>query len=91
MVHDQRSGLLSVGRVVFTREEAEQELGVGRGAFVVALHSTSCISRFREGVMKQFFYDRSILPRCCTMHYRFPNASELASRARPLAESRPMV
>jgi predicted transcriptional regulator of viral defense system len=43
MVHDQRSalstyiaGLLSVGRVVFTSDEAEQTLGVGRGAFLDA-------------------------------------------------------
>lgn len=43
MVHDQRSalssyvsGLLSTGRTVFTAEEAEQALGVGRGAFLDA-------------------------------------------------------
>ena len=43
MVHDRRSalssyvsGLLSVGRAVFTAEEAEQALGVGRGAFLDA-------------------------------------------------------
>lgn len=43
MVHDQRSalssyvsGLLSTGRTVFTAEEAEQTLGVGRGAFLDA-------------------------------------------------------
>ena len=43
MIHDQRSalsgyvsGLLSAGRTVFTAEEAEQVLGVGRGAFLDA-------------------------------------------------------
>jgi predicted transcriptional regulator of viral defense system len=43
MVHDQRSalssyvsGLLSTGRTVFTAEEAEATLGVGRGAFLDA-------------------------------------------------------
>ncbi|RJF89368.1 hypothetical protein D3874_22310 [Oleomonas cavernae] len=43
MVYDQRSalsahiaGLLSAGRVVFTSKEAEQVLGVGRGAFLDA-------------------------------------------------------
>jgi len=43
MVYDQRSalsgyvsGLLSAGRTVFTAEEAEQALGVGRGAFLDA-------------------------------------------------------
>ena len=43
MVHDRRSalssyvsGLLSAGRTVFTAEEAEQALGVGRGAFLDA-------------------------------------------------------
>ncbi len=43
MVHDQRSalsgyvsGLLAAGRTVFTAEEAEQALGVGRGAFLDA-------------------------------------------------------
>ncbi len=43
MVHDRRSalssyvsGLLSEGRTVFTAEEAEQVLGVGRGAFLDA-------------------------------------------------------
>lgn len=43
MFHDQRSalsgyvsGLLSAGRMVFTAEEAEQALGVGRGAFLDA-------------------------------------------------------
>jgi len=43
MVHVQRStlsthlsGLLSAGRVVFTRDEAEQALGVGRGALLDA-------------------------------------------------------
>lgn len=43
MVHDQRSALssyvsslLSTGRTVFTAEEAEEELGVGRGAFLDA-------------------------------------------------------
>ena len=43
MVHDQRSALsgyvsslLSAGRTVFTAEEAEQGLGVGRGAFLDA-------------------------------------------------------
>ena len=43
MVHDQRSalsgyvsGLLSAGRTVFTTEEAEQALGVGRGPFLDA-------------------------------------------------------
>lgn len=43
MVHDQRSalssyvsGLLSMGRTVFTAEEAEQALEVGRGAFLDA-------------------------------------------------------
>jgi len=43
MVHDQRSalssyisGLLSTGRTVFTAEDAEQALGVGRGAFLDA-------------------------------------------------------
>lgn len=43
MVHDQRSalssyvsGLLSTGRTVFTAEEAEAALGVGRGAFLDA-------------------------------------------------------
>ena len=43
MLHDQRSalssyvsGLLSVGRTVFTAEEAEQALGVGHGAFLDA-------------------------------------------------------
>jgi len=41
MVHDQRSALssyvsslLSIGRTIFTAEEAEQSLGVGRGAFL---------------------------------------------------------
>lgn len=41
MVHDQRSALsgyvsslLSMGRTIFTAEEAEQSLGVGRGAFL---------------------------------------------------------
>jgi predicted transcriptional regulator of viral defense system len=43
MVHDQRSALssyvstlLSMGRTVFTAEEAEEALGVGRGAFLDA-------------------------------------------------------
>lgn len=43
MIHDQRSalsayiaGLLSTGRVVFTSKEAEQALGIGRGAFLDA-------------------------------------------------------
>lgn len=43
MVHDQRSALsryvsrlLSLGRTVFTAEEAEEALGVGRGAFLDA-------------------------------------------------------
>ena len=43
MIHDRRSalskyvnGLLSAGRTVFTAEEAEQELGIGRGAFLDA-------------------------------------------------------
>ena len=43
MVHDRRSGLssyvsglLSAGRTVFTAEEAERALGVGRGAFLDA-------------------------------------------------------
>ena len=43
MVHDRRSalssyvsGLLSTGRTVFTAEEAERALGVGRGAFLDA-------------------------------------------------------
>ena len=43
MVHDRRSGLssyisglLSAGRTVFTAKEAEQALGVGRGAFLDA-------------------------------------------------------
>ena len=43
MVHDQRlalstqiAGLLSTGRVVFTSTEAEQALGIGRGAFLDA-------------------------------------------------------
>ena len=43
MVHDRRSGLsryvsglLSAGRTVFTAEEAQQALGVGRGAFLDA-------------------------------------------------------
>lgn len=43
MIHDQRSGLasyvnglLSAGRTVFTAQEAEQALGVGRGAFLDA-------------------------------------------------------
>ena len=43
MIHDRRSGLsryvsglLSAGRTVFTAEEAEQALGVGRGAFLDA-------------------------------------------------------
>ena len=43
MMHDQRSalsthlaGLLSAGRVVFTSTEAEQALGIGRGAFLDA-------------------------------------------------------
>ncbi len=43
MIHDRRSalsgyvsGLLSAGRTVFTAEEAEQVLGVGRGAFLDA-------------------------------------------------------
>jgi len=43
MVHDRRSalssyiiGLLSAGRTVFTADEAEQALGVGRGAFLDA-------------------------------------------------------
>ena len=43
MVHDQRpalssyvSSLLSMGRTVFTAEEAEEALGVGRGAFLDA-------------------------------------------------------
>ena len=43
MLHDKRSalsgyvsGLLSAGRTVFTAEEAEQALGVGRGAFLDA-------------------------------------------------------
>lgn len=43
MLHDRRSalsnyvsGLLSTGRTVFTAEEAEQALGVGRGAFLDA-------------------------------------------------------
>ena len=43
MLHDRRSalsgyvsGLLSAGRTVFTAEEAEQALGVGRGAFLDA-------------------------------------------------------
>lgn len=41
MIHDQRSALssyvsslLSMGRTIFTAEEAEQSLGVGRGAFL---------------------------------------------------------
>ena len=43
MIHDRRSalagyvsGLLSTGRTVFTAEEAEEALGVGRGAFLDA-------------------------------------------------------
>ena len=43
MVHDRRSalssyvsGLLSAGRAVFTAEEAEEALGVGRGPFLDA-------------------------------------------------------
>lgn len=43
MVHDQRSalssyvsGLLSAGRIVFEREEAEKKLGIGQGAFLDA-------------------------------------------------------
>ena len=43
MVHDQRSalssyvsGLLSAGRVVFSREEAQAALGIGQGAFLDA-------------------------------------------------------
>lgn len=43
MVHDQRSalsthiaGLLSAGRIIFTSDDAEQALGIGRGAFLDA-------------------------------------------------------
>lgn len=59
MLHDQRSalsgyvsGLLSVGRTVFTAEEAEQALGVGRGAFLDAaerLQSRKALLNPRQG------------------------------------------
>lgn len=59
MVHDQRSalsahiaGLLSAGRVVFTSEEAEQALGVGRGAFLDAaerLQRRKALLSLRQG------------------------------------------
>lgn len=59
MLHDQRSalsgyvsGLLSAGRTVFTAEEAEQALGVGRGAFLDAaerLQSRKALLNPRQG------------------------------------------
>ena len=59
MVHDQRSALssyvsalLSVGRTVFTAEEAEQALGVGRGAFLDAaerLQRRKALLNLRQG------------------------------------------
>lgn len=59
MVHDQRSALatyiaslLSEGRVVFTSEQAEQTLGVGRGAFLDAaerLQRRKALIRPRQG------------------------------------------
>lgn len=59
MLHDQRSalsgyvsGLLSVGKMVFTAEEAEQALGVGRGAFLDAaerLQSRKALLNPRQG------------------------------------------
>lgn len=59
MVHDQRSalsthiaGLLSAGQVIFTSEQAEQALGVGRGAFLDAaerLQRRKALIRPRQG------------------------------------------
>jgi len=59
MVHDQRSALasyvsalLSAGRTVFTAEEAEQALGVGRGAFLDAaerLQRRKALLNLRQG------------------------------------------
>jgi len=59
MVHDQRSALsthiaslLSAGQVVFTRQQAEQALGVGRGAFLDAaerLQRRKALIRPRQG------------------------------------------
>jgi predicted transcriptional regulator of viral defense system len=59
MVHDQRSalsahiaGLLSAGQVIFTSEQAEQALGVGRGAFLDAaerLQRRKALIRLRQG------------------------------------------
>lgn len=59
MVYDQRSalsthiaGLLSAGEVVFTSEQAEQALGVGRGAFLDAaerLQRRHALIRPRQG------------------------------------------
>ena len=59
MVHDRRSalssyvsGLLSAGRTVFTAEEAEQALGVGRGAFLDAaerLQRREALLNLRQG------------------------------------------
>ncbi|MBD1549494.1 type IV toxin-antitoxin system AbiEi family antitoxin domain-containing protein [Roseibium aggregatum] len=59
MVHDQRSalstyisGLLSAGQLVFTSEQAEQALGVGRGAFLDAaerLQRRNALIKPRQG------------------------------------------
>ncbi|MGO6746626.1 type IV toxin-antitoxin system AbiEi family antitoxin [Rhizobium ruizarguesonis] len=60
MVHDQRSalsshiaGLLSAGEVVFTSKQAEQALGLGRGAFLDAaerLQRRKALIRPRQGL-----------------------------------------
>lgn len=60
MVHDQRSalsshiaGLLSAGQVVFTSKQAEQALGMGRGAFLDAaerLQRRNALIRLRQGL-----------------------------------------
>jgi predicted transcriptional regulator of viral defense system len=60
MVHDQRSalsshiaGLLSAGQVVFTSKQAEQALGLGRGAFLDAaerLQRRKALIRPRQGL-----------------------------------------
>ena len=62
MVHDRRSGLssyvsglLSAGRTVFTAEEAERALGVGRGAFLDAaerLQRRRALLNPRQGLLK---------------------------------------
>ena len=59
MIHDRRSalsgyvsGLLSLGRTVFTAEEAEQALGIGHGAFLDAaerLQRREALLNLRQG------------------------------------------